>query len=182
MEKTRAVNVIIYPESMPDWKERVADLKIPALAVVHDRDVDENGEIKKTHVHVQFMSEGPRTLSAWRNILEPLGNLYVEPTRDIRTMNRYLLHLDQPEKAPYNEEELIAFNGYIVDLSRPLSPEQRAALRAEVLGFIVERNIVEYAQLVEHCMFHEADWLDYVETHTIFLNGYIRSRRHAAEK
>lgn len=180
--KSRTWAFLVYPESVPEnWIEQLKNSHMPmAISPVHNLDVCNDGTLKKPHYHVVIYFDGPARSSQALKILEPLGINHVEAIAHTRSYNRYLAHLDDPDKAQYDPSEIVAINGAVVDLSKPLSPEEQKAVRGEVLEWCRTYNITEYAALVDYASLEKLEWLDYVETHTIFLNGYIRSRRCTA--
>ena len=65
-EKGRDWTFIVYPESAPDnWRELLDDTHLRWIeSPLHDKDVNEDGEIKKPHWHILLSFEGPVTLKA----------------------------------------------------------------------------------------------------------------------
>lgn len=177
--RARVFACVLYPESIPEnWIDFLKETHVPiAISPVHDQDIAADGSQKKPHYHVVFYFDGKKSKQQVLKMLQSLGVSHVEQVNNTRSYNRYLCHLDNPEKAQYNREDITILNGAVVDLSLPLTPEQRAALRGDVLAWCRDNNITEYAELVDYAAIDMPDWMDYVETHTIFLNGYIRSRR-----
>ena len=51
--RTRSYATVVYPESAPDFLERLNDLKVPCfVSPLHDKDFNPTGEPKKPHYHV----------------------------------------------------------------------------------------------------------------------------------
>jgi hypothetical protein len=104
VSKTRNWAFVVYPESAPDgWMELLADTHIPAfVSPLHDKDIDEDGSLKKPHYHVVLMFDGPTTQKRANEIIEPFcGTKSAEYVKSLRGYVRYLIHLDNPEKAQY---------------------------------------------------------------------------------
>lgn len=75
--------------------------------ILHDKDANDDGEIKKAHCHVVVKYGGYRTLSSVQNEYAMLGmdKRFVN-TCNKRAMLRYLIHKDNPEKFQYKESEI----------------------------------------------------------------------------
>ena len=73
--------------------------------IVHDRDINEDGEIKKEHCHVMFIFENAREINSVAKELN-IETYRIENVKSIKYMARYLIHLDQPEKAQYKYDEI----------------------------------------------------------------------------
>ena len=180
-DRSRVFAFELYPESAPDeWIKLLEGLHIPtAISPLHDKDKDEDGKFKKAHWHIVFYFDGKKTVSQVLQYLAPLGVKHVEAINNTRSYNRYLCHLDNPDKAQYDRADIVLLNGARPDFSIPLTSEDVARIRKEIVDWIEEYSIVEYAELVLYAS-HERpdDWLEYVAHNTIFLNGFIRSIRH----
>lgn len=76
--------------------------------IIHDKDVKEDGTIKKEHCHLVLVYGGRRTLSSVQNEFK---KLQVEPrfvqTCNERAMLRYLTHKDDLDKYQYSRDEII---------------------------------------------------------------------------
>lgn len=82
--------------------------------IVHDKDKDENGQPKPTHIHLALCLNSARTLAQlsprFTDIMSNAGNCYGQPTRSNRAIIEYFTHKNQPEKYQYNEADIISNN------------------------------------------------------------------------
>lgn len=182
--RSRVFAFIAYPESCEASRldQLVADLHVQAaISPLHDSDYLEDGTQKKAHWHVMLIFTSQKMPKQVLTMLEPIGINHVEIVNDQRGYARYLCHMDSPEKFLYDVKDVETYCGYdYLSIVNQLTTEQKKAVRDAVLAFVRDFNITEYANLVEYCMSEGAPgWLDYVEGHTIFLNGYIRSKHCA---
>lgn len=76
--------------------------------IFHDKDKDENGELKKRHMHV-FVKSHPLRLSAWADKFDLPENM-IEIPKSVYACARYLIHADQPEKYQYNIDDVVSSN------------------------------------------------------------------------
>jgi len=62
--RTRNFATVVYPESAPEnWFSLLGELKVPCfVSPLHDKDLNPNGEVKKSHYHVLFAFDGVKTL------------------------------------------------------------------------------------------------------------------------
>lgn len=167
----------VYPESAPgDWMQTLKDSHGPyAISPLH---TPEDGN---PHHHVIYKHTGPATLDFAKAVI-PEGipaNGYVEPVFAPRNYQRYLIHLDDPEKQQFKPSEITVLNGFPLDLTRDFSAAELREHSLKVFEIIREYNLTEYADLIDYCMDNEApEIFDYAKSHTILFNTYISSRRN----
>lgn len=90
----------------------MADLHIPVLiSPLHDKDVTPDGEIKKAHYHVIIMYGGVKTAAQAEAIIKKIGGVGVVPINHLPAYARYLIHLDDPDKAQYDVHDVTALSG-----------------------------------------------------------------------
>lgn len=167
---------IFYPESAPEnFREIIAAWTVPALLVLHDQDHEEDGESKKAHYHLLLTFTSLHSLEQVRGMMQKLGSQVVEPAYDTRGSARYLAHLDQPDKFQYPVSVIEAFSGAsVADLTAPIGDPS-----PEILAFVRDQGLIEYAGLIDYCLDHRSEWYRWASGHSIFLCAYLRSCRHA---
>lgn len=179
--KARYGVFIVYPESAPaDWWEKLrASHGAFARSPLHVPD-DEDG---KEHYHVIYKHGNTVTADAMKRVIPDgvAANGHVELCAHPRNYQRYLVHLDDPEKQQWSGDprELIeTCNGFPLDLSRDFSQAERAEQRREVFSLIRENGLVEYSDLLDGLMDSGLfDLFDYACNHTILFTHYLASRR-----
>lgn len=178
-DKGRYFAFLVYPESAPDdWVEQLrkthADYAISPLHTPDDED-------SKPHYHVIYKHSNTCTLEvAQRCIPEGIpANNHVELLHQPRNYQRYLIHLDDPEKQQFSPKEITVLNGFPLDLSRDFSHAELIQFRERCLVIIRENSIIEYSDLINYLMDSDSDLLDYAANHTIFFNTYISSLRNS---
>ena len=180
--KSRYGIFLVYPESAPDdWWERLKGSHGSyARSPLHEPDED----VKKPHYHVIYKHSNTVSLEAMKKVI-PEGvpaNNYVELCAHPRNYQRYLLHLDDPDKQQWEGDpfDLVeTCNGFPLDLTRDYSKEERNQQRKDLIALIRTYELCEYADLIEGLtdsgMF---DLLDYACNHTMFCQVYLSSRRN----
>lgn len=180
--KSRYFDFIVYPESAPDdWMGMLRRSHCAfAVSPLHEPD----GEQAKPHHHVVYYSgQGPVTLQAAMAKIpsEVPANGYVEMTASSSGYQRYLIHLDDPDKQqwPEGSNAITVIGGFPLDLTRELSKSERWRVREQLLTIIRENGVIEYADFIFGLQdLGDPDLLDYACTHTLLFEGVIRSLRH----
>lgn len=182
-----------YPESAPeDWLERLRETRFEfAISPLHENDKNEDGSTKKPHYHAIFHTPGNSPWMVKRatkilNATEVPANGHIEPAFNVRGSQRYLIHLDDPDKSQFNEgrDAILLLNDFPLDLSRELTASEKRQVRRKVFQFIEDYSIDEYWSLIDSLNhgYGDEDMLDYACNHTIMFNAYLTSYRHSHEE
>lgn len=103
----RYFEAVIYPQD-PNFEEymKIITKKYTEITYIdHNRDVDENGEIKKEHRHILFkVGENARHLNAIAREIGILPNYLQGINKDARLI--YFTHKNNPEKSQYLPQEI----------------------------------------------------------------------------
>lgn len=162
----------VYPESAPeDWIKRIDDMHLQAyISPIHDRDATDQGEQKKPHYHVAIKLTASTGYHAVLAMFEFLNLKYVEPINSFPSYARYLCHLDHPEKAQYNPDDVVCLGG-IGDYWKSFidGNYNKYEVLAAIQDFIAEVGIISFSEL---CIYarthHELNWYQ-----CILDNSYI---------
>lgn len=165
-----------------------------AVSPLHQPD----GEEKQEHYHVVYYHGNTVSLKSVRDMFQRYNTQYFEglstvqlihnnfivPLHHPRNYQRYLLHLDQPEKQQFefeNEEDLITVvNNFPLDLTRELSKADKMRLQREIEVFIKQYSLLEYFQIVDYLRNSQelTDHYDYLTSHTLHFSRYLDSIRN----
>lgn len=181
-EKYRYFAFIVYPESAPaDWQQQLEDSHGEyAISPLHTPD----GEDAKPHHHVLYCHGAPTTPAAARRAIPETvpANGCIEPVPAPRGYQRYLIHLDNPDKQQFADgsNAITVLGGFPLDLSKDMSKAERDALRGKLFSLMREQGICEYADLLDGLQdMGAADLFDYAFNHTIAISRYLDSVRHS---
>lgn len=116
--RSQSFNLNLYTE-WDNFSEILSNLKHEGAvfmgAMIHDKDVHDDGTPKKEHCHVviKFKSQ------VWSSALckrtgVPHRYKIIEPTHDFRKSVRYLIHFDNPEKYQYDYDDIWASDAQIL--------------------------------------------------------------------
>lgn len=180
--KSRYFAFIVLQENASDkWIEALKETFGSFLiSPLHDPDKEQ----KKPHWHVIYRHSNTITLEAAKAFI-PEGlalNGYLLPLAHPRNYQRYLLHLDDPEKQQFEDgiAALTVINGFPVDLTRDFSSAELKEFNRKIHAMIRQFNIIEYADLMDYLADTNIDLYDYASSHTVYFNTYISSRRNKA--
>ena len=172
---------IIYRESViGDYEARLRMLGVQfALSPWHDADKDKGGTPKKEHRHGMLHWPGGATTyktaaAITRDVLK--GTIPI-PLVSPRGYYRYFTHLDNPEKAQYDEKDIITGNGFDIGEFLQLTAKEKNDLAKMLVEEIIKQDITEYWDLVVYSMYNmDSAAFEFVRTNTMFLQGAIRSK------
>lgn len=105
--KSRTLAIVLYPES---HSEQIAEIQknYSFVGCLHDRDSDENGEIKKSHWHFVIRFKQARWSSA---VASELGiEDHFESVKNLDGAIRYLTHEDSPDKFKYSVDSDLKYS------------------------------------------------------------------------
>lgn len=180
----RVFSVVLYPENIENISESCTSVGVPcSLSPLHNADIKDtdSGELKKEHYHLVVYFKGKTTpYNFYTIICGAFGEKAfstIEIGHDIGALIRYHIHLDQPEKAQYNAEDIQDFNGfnslnYLVeggDLMgdllklKKLVREKSFLFYAELDDYLEENDTVLWASLHKNRPLQK-DILDYCKS------------------
>lgn len=185
-EKTRTRNYasILYPESAPEnWLDILRDEHIKVfVSPLHNRDVTTEGELKKEHYHIIIMFDGVKTFEQAKEIFVKIGGVGLEVVKSIRGYARYLCHLDHPEKAQYNPDDVISICGADYNNICSIVVDKYKVIRA-IIEWCKETNCYSYADLLEYSAVNKNEWFRVLcDNGTIVVKEYLKSRKWTNDK
>ena len=87
---------------------------------------------------------------------------------------RYMVHLDNPEKYQYSLDEIVGHNGADVASYFELTATNKLVLMKEMISFIYENNIDNYAEFLMLCIEKSDDWFNVaINYNTLAINKMI---------
>lgn len=177
--KSRTWSFILYEDSAPkNWKEIIEKWFIPcSISPIHDRDVkEETGELKKPHRHIILSFKAPTTYKNALSYAQSLGFQYIERVGVLKSAYEYQIHKNNPEKAQYNEEDIINLNGFDADLRE--DPEEIEEKKRLIVSIINEQNYTELKQIYDYCNEKAPELCKIIHHNTVFINAYVKSKKY----
>ena len=169
---------IVYPDSAPEnWQQILSEHFVQAfISPLHDKDLNPTGEAKKPHYHVILMFEGKKSDEQVKEIFSTICGVGCERVNSIRGYARYLCHLDNPEKAQYEPQNVRSLCGADYTSTIGLVTDKYKAI-SEMIDYCVENNIVSYSDLLEYSRMERFDWFRVLcDNGTIVVREYLKSR------
>lgn len=164
--KARYWVAVCYPENMVDnWQDKIDDLlQVPYAYVVHDKDLDKDGDARKIHVHILFAYSGPTTYrSALNNILllsdpikgKPCCNT-IQKVQSVRHMYNYLIHdtdnCRKKGKYQYDKDCRVCGNGFDIGSYEQISNDDKIRMRRELSQLIIDHEITNYTSFYAYVL------------------------------
>lgn len=174
--------IIVYPESLPEnWEQLLRDLKVDIIiSPLHDKDKNPDGTLKKPHYHVVLMFSSNKSFAQVKDLVKPLNCPAPQKVASIKGQVRYLVHIDNPEKAQYNQTDIKVIGS--VDLARyfKFTENDRHNHIAEMIDFIDEQGIMEFNKLLKYARKERRDdWFPLLCDNSAYvIDKYICSIRN----
>lgn len=184
IKRTRNYACIVYPESAPsDWQEILTQQFVPSfISPLHKDDVNPTGEKKKEHYHVMIMFDSVKTSEQAKELFNKIGGVGCDIIQSTRGYARYLCHLDNPEKAQYNTDDVICLCGADYVGTIGLATDKYKAL-AEMQEFCDINDVISFSLLVKYARVHRSDWYRILcDCGSIFMREYLKSKKWSDEE
>lgn len=175
-EKGRDWTFIVYPESAPDnWRTVLDETHLRWIeSPLHDKDMNADGEIKKSHYHILLTFDGPVTEKQVIKLIDPLNTPLPKKVGSACGLVRYMAHLDNPEKYQYSRDEIVGHCGADVESYFELTKTSKMSVMKEIITYIYENKIDNYADFLMICIQHSDDWFDVaINYNTLAINKMI---------
>lgn len=105
---------IAYPQSLPaNWKDILLLTGIPFIvSPLHDKDLDDDGQLKKSHYHIIVIFDNPTTFNhVCTHCCKPLNATIPQVILNLNGSIAYLTHKGISHKAQYDANDIECFNG-----------------------------------------------------------------------
>jgi hypothetical protein len=183
-----AYSFVTYPESsnhedIADWFDFMGYEW--SRSPLHDKDVNDDGTLKKAHYHwIVGLHKGFTTCKEWHKIFKenfPSATPFVEICRDIQGAFDYHTHKKNPEKAQYDESDILKseyFNpeDFVTTEQKRLGRKQdKESNVTAILKMISEYQISEFFQIVDIVVAKYPELLGDLLQNTHFFTNYIKS-------
>ena len=91
---------------------------------------------------------------------------------------RYFTHLDNPNKAQYDEANIVTGNNFDIGEFLQLTAKEQNDLAKLIITEIINQGMTEYWELVMYAMLNmDAAAFEFVRTNTLFLRSALQSKR-----
>lgn len=174
----------VEPNTPALWRDILDEEHIQWVeSPLHDKDLNADGEPKKSHIHILLLFESVKEYEQVKTITEKVNATVPQKCNGAKGLVRYMAHLDNPEKVQYPVNEIVGHGGVdIDDFFRP-SDTERYHLIKEMMDYVVKNNVVEMEDL---CLYASSerfdDWFPLLCDSCAYIMGtFVKSRRHRKE-
>lgn len=174
---------VVYPDSAPEgWREALRGLLVPGfISPLHDRDVTEDGELKKPHWHVMLTFKGLKSYEQVKEITDQVNATIPVAVADVRAYARYICHLDEDEggaKARYDTSDVESMGGadYLEKVN--CAADTDTAL-AEMMDWCIQEGCDSFFMLSNYARANRPDWFRVItSSRTVFLTAWLKSMEY----
>jgi len=172
---------LIYEESTPNnYFEILEAVHVPfILSPWHDKDINKKtGELKKSHKHGALFFDSLKSYTQVSEILTQKLNspAHVEIVMSPKGMYDYFTHAENPDKTPYNLEDIECGSGF--ELDKFLIEQKSSEFLNEVIDIIDEKDFTEFEDLVRYARKNHSLLLSLIIDKTYFFSKFLDSRRY----
>lgn len=182
--RTRCYCAIGYPESLADnWQEILQETHVQVLiSPLHDKDKTEEGELKKEHFHIMLLFDGVKTMQQAQKIFDDIKATQCIAVNSVRGQARYLCHLDDLDKEPYDTGNVVALNGAdyfsLIEL-----PSNKYQVVRDIIYYCTENNITSFAELLEYSSLNNEVWFrSLCDNSAYIVKEYLKSKLWTLER
>lgn len=158
-EKARYWALVAYTENMLDnWESIIADrLQVPCFYAIHDKDIDKDGHLRKTHVHINLVFPNTTTRNAAIVLVNQLSRpgcrccSTAQVIVNIKSVYDYCIHntVSSKHKYQYPVDARICINNFEIGLYEQVSCADKISMVAEITQDIIDYNIISIVQLFQ---------------------------------
>jgi hypothetical protein len=181
-DRARHWVIIVYPESAPiHWRSILDGKHMPWVeSPLHDKDINADGEIKKSHYHVLLMFEGKKSFEQIKAFSDRLNAPIPQKVASVKGLVRYMVHMDNPEKHQYDKGKIIGHGGAdVAELLKPTSADRYTLIR-EMREHVTTHVVMEFCDLFDYAAENRFDdWFPLLCDNCAYIMGqYIKSCRN----
>lgn len=181
-DRARIWTFILYPEeSCDNYMEIMRDTFIPTcFSPLHSPESMSGDELKK-HVHIMIQFEGKKSYAQMEDYINALRDSGIACTRASPVISkialiRYFVHDGWDDKEQLSYDNIICINGFSYTNEQTLN-------FVDVMQFINDCGIVEFADLLDLAAIHHPDWVNILSRGLMMASkNYLDSRRFKYEK
>jgi hypothetical protein len=171
---------LLYKESAPEnYLEVLDEFHVPyVLSPWHDKDVNRStGEFKKAHKHGAFFFDSLKSYSQVSDLISDKlnGPAHIEVVMSPKGMYDYFTHAENPNKTPYNIEDIESGCGFELD---KFLAENNPDLLLRIYEVLRDSGMKEFADFTDYIAEQHSDILAFVFERPYFFKMYLDSKRY----
>ena len=159
IEKSRVWTGSLYPENMiENWQEEISNIiQLPCVYIIHDKDVNNDREGRKVHVHLMVIWRNNTTNKAALQLFNRLSSPdrkccpFVEKVISVRHVYDYFTHSTDDAKKKgkylYPENERICLNNFDIGIYEQLTTEEKEEILEELEELALKPEFMNFKRL-----------------------------------
>lgn len=180
--RARVHMLLLYPDCEPHVKAiEIIKKSYDYAMILHDKDSDENGELKKPHYHVVLRFNQ----AVWNtSIIKELGiePNYIEKVGNVNNALEYLVHYNEPNKYRYDLTEVQGTLRTKLAESIAKSEKSEGEKVVELIDFIEQQTEkISLKAFARHCA-TTGYWAEFRRSGAIFINIINEHNERIAQK
>ena len=131
--------------------------------ILHDKDIKDDGTLKKAHYHFRIFYKDKKSVSAWSKIFGVKEN-EIEILKDKKRAIRYLIHYDSDSKYHYDFDDIITnfnINEYFKDRN-----DENFDIKLITDYISTKRGIIRFSDLKDFVLDNQL-WASYRRSYSI---------------
>lgn len=178
--RTRNVELIIYDkEVLYEKLDYLSNFCGEYAYILHDKDKDDNGELKKPHYHLRIFGVNQKSITAWADFLNVKEN-EIQVLENKRRAIRYLIHLDSPNKYQYNSLDIVS-NIYGIDDYFTQDKQEETTQLQNIFAYIDEIKGYIYFSEIKSYVIQNNYWSSYRRYYSIIKDVIIEHNRYCID-
>lgn len=154
VNKARYWTGVLWVENLrDDWQDEIADIvQVPFAYCIHDKDVDEQNDGRKVHVHLILAFPNTTTYNHALEVFKLLGDKAVNTIQacvSIRSTYEYLIHntesCKKKGKHQYSADERVTGNNFDIGFYEQVSTSEKREMLKELCDFAIANNFMNFS-------------------------------------
>lgn len=185
-KKILSCGLVCYPESIPNLESFFSELEknvgVGFKAILHDKDKNKDGELKKPHYHILF--QGVLSSVEWKRVYALSAVKHHVDFYTADDAEKYLTHEGKTDKFHYSSDDVITSKTWDVDTWEDILEKEKELKEKsedadntlfEIIQAIEENNISNIRQLTKWVMSNmDKSAVSVVVSKSYFFNTYMK--------
>lgn len=153
------------------------------ISPLHDKDIDKEGNPKKPHYHVILIFESLKSPKQVKEIIDIFGGVGTIPLHSLGAYSRYLCHIDNPEKAQYNKEDVKEIGGAnYKECCRKNEDKENEANLIELTQIILEKRITYFHEVADLIIKEHNELFSVLKQNSYYIHSIVMSLATQTQK
>lgn len=179
-KRVRNIELILWSKEELDRCIDIVETEyIDYAYILHDKDIDDEGKIKKPHYHFRVFAVYQRTITAWATFFKVMPN-DIQILENKRRSIRYLIHMDSPKKYQYSLLDVVT---NIVDIDYYFNEDKSSedTQLQNIFGYISAIQTYIYFREIKDYVLQNNYWGAYRRYYSIIKDVIIEHNRYCTD-